>query len=78
MNDVTIRELRNRGGEVVERVIAGEVLTITRDGTPVARLLPVAARTLAAEALLERWQHLPAVDPHALRRDLDRVIDPSL
>jgi prevent-host-death family protein len=78
MPDVTIRELRNKGGEVVERVIAGEVLTVTRDGAPVARLLPVSARTLAAEALLERWRRLPAVDPDALRRDLDRVIDPAL
>jgi len=38
MNYVTIRELRNHGGEVVDRAAAGELITITRNGTPVAEL----------------------------------------
>lgn len=78
MADVTIRELRNKGGEVIERVIAGEVLTVTRDGVPVARLSPLPSRTLSAEALLERRRNLPPVDPDALRRDIDEIIDQSL
>ena len=78
MNDVTIRELRNKGGEVIERVIGGEVLTVTRDGIPVARLSPLPSRTLTAEVLLERRRHLPPVDPAALRRDVDEIIDQSL
>ncbi|MCC6184817.1 MAG: type II toxin-antitoxin system prevent-host-death family antitoxin, partial [Microthrixaceae bacterium] len=32
MSEASIRELRNHGGEVVDRVRAGEVVTITRDG----------------------------------------------
>ncbi|MBA3287839.1 MAG: type II toxin-antitoxin system prevent-host-death family antitoxin, partial [Acidimicrobiia bacterium] len=32
MVEVTVRELRNHGGEVLDRVIAGERLTVTRDG----------------------------------------------
>lgn len=78
MADVTIRELRNKGGEVIERVIAGEVLTVTRDGIPVARLSPLPDRTLSAEALLERHRRLPPMDPDALRRDIDEIIDQSL
>ena len=78
MPDVTIRELRNKGGEVVERVIAGEVLTVTRDGVPVARLTPLPTKTLSAEALLERRRRLPPMDPDALRRDIDDLIDMSL
>ncbi len=78
MADVTIRELRNKGGEVIDRVIAGEVLTVTRDGNPVARLLPLSRRPLSAEALLERWRNVPPVDPDALRRDIDEIIDQSL
>ncbi len=78
MTDVTIRELRNKGGEVVERVTAGEVLTVTRDGRPVARLSPIPVPTLSAEALLARWRRLPPMDPDTLRRDIDEVIDPSL
>jgi prevent-host-death family protein len=76
--DVTIRELRNRGGEVVERVIAGEVLTVTRDGVPVARLSPLPGRALSAPGLRERWRHLPPADASSLRRDLDTIVDPTL
>jgi len=78
MSDVTIRELRNKGGEVIERVIAGEILTVTRDGTAVAQLVPLTRRPLSAEALLDRWRNVPAVDPDALRRDIDEIIDQSL
>jgi hypothetical protein len=28
--------------------------------------------------LLRRWRRLPPMDPDALRRDLDAVIDPAL
>jgi prevent-host-death family protein len=75
---VTIRDLRNHGGDVVDRVVAGESLVVTRAGEPVAELRPVRRRALDARTLLERWRHLPAVDPGALRADLDRVLDSSL
>lgn len=78
MADVTIRELRNKGGEVIERVIGGEVLTVTRDGIPVAQLVPLPRKPLSAEELLRRWRNVPPVDPDALRRDIDEIIDQSL
>ncbi len=75
---VSIRELRNQGGKVIERVLAGESLTVTRAGTPVAELGPVGRPGLEREALLQRWRKLPAIDPDALRRDVDSVVDGSL
>lgn len=33
---------------------------------------------LDAVTLLDRWRQLPPVDPEAFRRDIDRIIDPSL
>ena len=78
MSRVTIRELRNHGGDVIERVIAGERLTVTRSGTPVAELAPVRRRPANAVTLLERWSQLPSVDPRRLRADIDAVIDTSL
>lgn len=75
MDTVTIRELRNHGGDVVDRVEAGEHVTVTRDGRPVAELRPVRSRGIAAVALLERWRHLPSVEADALRRDVDAAID---
>jgi prevent-host-death family protein len=78
MAEVSIRELRNHGGEVVDRVARGEPVTITRAGKPVAELRPVGRRPLAAEALLARWHQLPAVDYQAMRAELDDVLDPAL
>jgi prevent-host-death family protein len=78
MDEVTIRDLRNRGGVVVDRVAGGEAVTITRDGEPVAELRPLPRRPLGAPVLLRRWARLPAVDRDALRRDLDEVLDPGL
>lgn len=78
MKTVTIRDLRNRGGEVVDRVAAGEAVTVTRDGRPVAELRPVRSRGLPAATILEHWRHVPAVDPAALRDDVDAVIDQRL
>jgi prevent-host-death family protein len=78
MDTVTIRELRNHGGDVVDRVEAGERVTVTRDGRPVAELRPLRARGIAAARLLERWRRLPAVEADALRRDIDAALDQSL
>jgi hypothetical protein len=50
-------------------------VTITRDGRLVAELRPNIASKLSAEALLLRWKHLPAIDPSALRSDLDEIFD---
>ncbi|MFN8630934.1 MAG: type II toxin-antitoxin system prevent-host-death family antitoxin [Chloroflexota bacterium] len=78
MESVTIRELRNHGGEVMDRVEAGEQVTVTRDGRPVAELRPLRSRGVSSAALLERWRRIPAIDPDALRRDLDAVVDQAL
>jgi prevent-host-death family protein len=78
METVTIRDLRNRGGEVIDRVTAGNPVTVTRDGRPVAELRPLRSAGLTASVLLERWQHVPAVDGARLRRDVDAVIDQGL
>ncbi len=78
MGTVTIRDLRNHGGDVVDRVEAGEHVTVTRDGRPVAELRPLRSRGVAAGALLERWRRLPTVAADAFRRDIDAAIDQSL
>jgi prevent-host-death family protein len=78
MERVTIRELRNHGGEVVERVARGEAVTVTRDGKPVAELRPLPGPALSAAALLRRWHRLPHVDPAALRAEVNDVLDPTL
>jgi len=44
----------------------------------VAELRPLARPGLTADALLARWRRLPPLDPVALRRDIDELIDSSL
>lgn len=78
MSDVSIRDLRNHGGEVVERAQRGERLTITRDGKPVAQLVALPRPAASLDELRRRWGKLPRVDPVALRSDIDNVLDPEL
>jgi prevent-host-death family protein len=75
VTEVSVRDLRNHGGQVIDRVLRGEQVTITRDGQPVAELRPYVQSKLSAEALLARWRYLPAIDPTALRKDLDDLLD---
>ena len=69
--DVTVHELRKHASDIIERVEAGERLTVTRAGRPVAELRPVPAPGLDAVALLRRWRTVPSVDWNRLRRDID-------
>jgi prevent-host-death family protein len=78
MEMVSIRDLRNKGGEVIDRAARGEPIMITKAGKPVAELRPLARRGLSADVLLARWRKLPAVDPVRVREDLDAVLDPRL
>jgi prevent-host-death family protein len=75
MADVSIRELRNHGGDVVDRAARGEAITITRAGRAVAQLRPLSPGPLAAAVLLERWRRLPPIDPVRLRADIDETLD---
>jgi prevent-host-death family protein len=78
VTEVSIRELRNHGGDVVDRAARGELITITRTGKAVAELRAVSQGPLSAETLLRRWRLLPRVDPGALRRDIDELLDAGL
>ena len=75
MAEVSIRELRNHGGEIIDRAARGEAITTTRAGKAVARLSSLGSGPLPAEALLERWRRLPPSDPARLRADIDDALD---
>ncbi|WP_374982867.1 type II toxin-antitoxin system Phd/YefM family antitoxin [Streptomyces fradiae] len=56
-NTVSVREARARFAHHVDRAVRGEATVITRDGAPVAALVPIAgfeALEEAADVLLER------------------------
>lgn len=73
-----MRDLRNKGGEVLDRVERGERVIVTRDGRPIAELRPLPRRSAGPVELIERRKRLPRVDPDALRRDIDSVVSPTL
>ena len=78
MNHVSVRDLRNHGGRVLQRVASGESLTVTLDGEPVAELRPLPSGGMPAAELLRRWRRLPVIDAMVLCADNDSVIDSSL
>ena len=77
MREVSLRELRSHGDEVIDRVVSGERMTVTRRGRPVAELRPLRRASLSTEALKRTWARLPAVDAVAFRRDADSTLDSS-
>jgi prevent-host-death family protein len=75
------RELRNDNAKVIDAVAAGETFVVTRNGTPVAELRPVArgrATFVSRAAIVAAAQRGPSLDAGRFRRDLDQSIDQSL
>lgn len=50
-SEVGVRELRNGASRFIERVEAGEVITVTRRGRAVARLVPAGMPSGIAELI---------------------------
>ncbi|WP_378143673.1 type II toxin-antitoxin system Phd/YefM family antitoxin [Cnuibacter sp. UC19_7] len=78
MTTVSVRDLRNRGGDVLARVRMGESVTVTSDGTRVAELRPLHLARVSTAELVERRRTLPPVDVHELRGDIDTILDQTL
>jgi prevent-host-death family protein len=74
MTDVASRELRNNTRSLLARVEAGESITITVDGRPVATLEPVTrrARWMSREAFIR--DVLPHQADPALRDELRAML----
>jgi antitoxin (DNA-binding transcriptional repressor) of toxin-antitoxin stability system len=72
--DVSFSELCMHAGDVVDRVVCGEHITIVRAGEAVAELRPIRSGSNSAEMLLRRWRRLPVLDPVALRRELNEIL----
>jgi prevent-host-death family protein len=76
--EIGVRDLRNRTGRVIDAVRAGERVTLTVHGEPVADIVPHGrrARWLSGTQLREQLQDR-AADPQ-LTRDLDELAGQTL
>lgn len=70
MTEIPARELRNRVSEVLRRVEAGERLTVTVSGRPVAELVPIQHRRFVSWQEFLTW---PKADP-GLRDELREML----
>jgi prevent-host-death family protein len=74
--EITQRELRNDSGEIMRGVERGESFVITRNGTPIGRLIPLRRRTFVPRAeVLATFASAPVLDPDRLRADADAATD---
>ena len=72
-----MRDLRNQGGEVLDEVMRGATITVTRQGRPVAELRPLRKGSDTAN-LLDVWRGTPTFSLEQLRTDLAHILDDSL
>jgi prevent-host-death family protein len=74
--EITQRELRNDSGEIMRAVDAGESFVVTRNGVPVAELVPVRRRQFVpAAVLVAAFRGQGRIDAAQFRRDLDAHAD---
>jgi prevent-host-death family protein len=77
---ITQRELRNDSGRIMRALDRGESFTVTRNGVPVAELVPVRPRIfVAAEAAVAAFRNAPRIARGRFRKDLDFLVsqDPA-
>lgn len=73
--EITQRELRNDSGAIMRGVERGESFTITRNGTPIGRLIPIRRRTFVPRAeVMAAFATAPVLDEARFHRDLDAAI----
>jgi prevent-host-death family protein len=74
MESITHRELRNRSGEILRRVEAGESFEVTNNGRPAAMLVPTGNDTV--DELVRRGEARAATAEIAALRGIRRVAAP--
>jgi prevent-host-death family protein len=76
--EIGVRDLRNRTSQVIDAVQAGERVTLTVHGEPIADIVPHGrrARWLSGEHLRDQLRHR-AADPN-LTHDLDDLAGQTL
>ena len=73
---ITQRELRNESGRIMRALDKGTSFVVTRNGVPVAELVPLRQRMFVpVEAVVAAFAGAPRVARGRFRKDVDAVID---
>ena len=73
---ITQRELRNESGRIMRALDRGKSFIVTRNGVPVAELVPLRQRVFVpAEMVLAAFAGAPRVAARRFRKDVDSLID---
>ena len=76
LREITQRQLRDDSGAIMRGVERGESFTITRNGTPIGRLIPLRRRTFVPrEEVVAAFATAPVLDAEKFRRDLDAIAE---
>ncbi|NJP33522.1 type II toxin-antitoxin system Phd/YefM family antitoxin [Micromonospora thermarum] len=74
--EITQRELRNESGAIMRGVERGESYVITRNGTPIGKLIPLRRRTFVPRAeVMATFATAPVLDADRFREDIDSAVD---
>ncbi|GAA2293183.1 hypothetical protein GCM10009853_056400 [Glycomyces scopariae] len=74
---ITQKELRNDSAAVLRAAEAGEEIIVTRNGTPIARLMPLVDESpfVSSEVLKRSAAGLPHIDFKKFRESLSEAVD---
>ncbi len=77
--EITQRELRNESAAIMRGVERGESFTITRNGTPIGRVIPLRRRIFVPRGeVMAAFATAPVLDEQRFRDDLDAAVDQDL
>jgi antitoxin (DNA-binding transcriptional repressor) of toxin-antitoxin stability system len=78
---ITQRELRNDTPAIMRAIENGESFVLTRNGTPIADIVPhsrgTEPRGMSSETWLSAVEGLPPIDADKFFADIDRWVDPD-
>ena len=78
MKEVSVRDLCRNGGEILDAVMRGEGMTVTRQGRAIAELRPLRGPGVRIETLQKAFKHCPRVSHDQLRADMAEFLNLSL
>jgi antitoxin (DNA-binding transcriptional repressor) of toxin-antitoxin stability system len=78
-SDVSVRQFVADSGSVTRGLRQGRAYTLTLNGEPLARMIPIRRRrAVPKEEVFAIFATAPVVDVDELRADLDEAISPDL